>query len=67
MKTRVVTLLMGLFLCAGQALAQQKTITGRVTSEAGAPLSGVAVYVKETTARTTTNAQGTYSIAAVPR
>jgi TonB-linked SusC/RagA family outer membrane protein len=66
MKTRVVTLLMGLFLCAGQALAQQKTITGRVTSEAGAPLSGVAVYVKETTARTTTNAQGTYSIAAVP-
>ena len=56
--------LIGLFLFATQASAQQKTVTGKVTNEQGTALSGVAVLVKGTTNTTTTNVQGTYSIRA---
>src|SRR4030088_1414009 len=37
-------------------------ITGKVTGDAGAPLSGVSVSVKGTNRGTTTNAQGNFSI-----
>jgi TonB-linked SusC/RagA family outer membrane protein len=56
--------LIGLFLFATQASAQQKTVTGKVTNEQGTPLSGVAILVKGTTNTTTSNVQGTYSIRA---
>ena len=56
--------LFGMFLCSTQAFAQQKTITGKVTGDAGAPLSGVSVIVKGTTTGTQTTADGTYSIRA---
>ncbi len=56
--------LLGLMLVAGPAFAQQRTITGKVTSEQGTPLAGVSVAVKGTIAATTTNNQGDYSIAA---
>src|SRR4051812_49841884 len=62
MKTRPLMVLVGLFLIAAQASAQQKTVTGKVTSEQGTALSGVAVIVKGTTTTTTTSLQGTYSI-----
>ena len=65
MKKRLM-LLMGMFLVATQAFAQQKTVTGKVTDETGAPLSGVSVLVKGTNIRSTTNDAGTYSIAAAP-
>jgi TonB-linked SusC/RagA family outer membrane protein len=51
-----------LLLIALQGLAQGITITGRVTSDAGDPLSGVSVTVKGTTTGTATNAEGNYSI-----
>ncbi|PYP08414.1 MAG: SusC/RagA family TonB-linked outer membrane protein, partial [Gemmatimonadetes bacterium] len=51
-------------LVAGPAFAQQRTITGRVTSEQGAPLAGVRVAIKGTTTATSTSNQGDYSIAA---
>ena len=38
--------MMGMFLLEAQALAQQKTITGKVTSEQGTPLAGVLVAIK---------------------
>src|SRR5213593_1318014 len=63
MKRSLLTLL-GLVLVAGPAFAQQRTITGKVTSEQGAPLSGVSVTVKGTSTATSTNNQGDYSIAA---
>src|SRR6266581_379894 len=63
MKRSLLTLL-GLVLVAGPAFAQQRTITGKVTSEQGTPLSGVSVTVKGTSAATSTNNQGDYSIAA---
>ena len=46
------------------ALAQQRTVTGKVTNEQGAPLAGVSVAVKGTQTATSTNTQGDYSIAA---
>lgn len=42
--------------------AAQKTVTGKVTGEDGAPLPGVTVVVKGTTTGTVTNADGNYSI-----
>src|SRR5436189_2494687 len=61
---RLLPTLLGLVLVAGQAFPQQRTITAKVTSEQGTPLSGVSVTVKGTTTTTSTNAQGDYSIAA---
>jgi len=63
MKRSLLTLL-GLVLLAGPAFAQQRTITGKVTSDQGTPLAGVSVTVKGTATTTSTNNQGDYSIAA---
>ena len=65
MKSRLM-LLLGLFLVATQAFAQQKTISGKVTDETGAPLGGVSVVVKGTNVRATTSDAGSYSIAVAP-
>ena len=64
MTKRVLTLVTGLLLVAGQAAAQQKTVTGKVTSETGSPVAEVQVVVKGTTIGTTTNAEGAYLIRA---
>jgi TonB-linked SusC/RagA family outer membrane protein len=64
MKKRVVMMLMATFLFAAQAFAQQKTVTGRVTSEIGAPLQGVSVVISGTSVGTLTNNDGNYSIRA---
>lgn len=55
---------LGIFLFAAQALAQQKTITGHVTSEQGSPLAGASVVVKGTRTGTVTNGEGRYTIRA---
>jgi len=62
MKKSVVMVLMGLSLFAARVDAQQKTITGKVTTEQGAPLPGVSVVIKGTTGGTQTNSEGTYSV-----
>src|SRR5882672_11413088 len=64
MKTSVVMVLMGVFLVAAPAFGQQKTVTGKVTSEQGAPLSGVLIAVKGTSTNASTNHAGDYSISA---
>lgn len=65
MKKRVaLAALMGIFLVAAPAHAQQKTITGRVTAEGGNPLPGAQVVVKGTRTGTTTNTQGSYTLRA---
>lgn len=64
MKNRLLMVLMGLFLCATQASAQQKTVTGKVTDDAGRPVYGASVVIKSTTTGTSTNSQGNYSIRA---
>ncbi|MBL0169204.1 MAG: SusC/RagA family TonB-linked outer membrane protein [Gemmatimonadaceae bacterium] len=62
MKKRILTVLMGTFLFATQAWAQEKTVTGRVTRDASVPLSGVSVVVKGAGRGTQTNTNGDYTI-----
>ncbi len=50
---------------AGNVLAQQKTVTGKVTDEEGLPLPGVSVVVQGTTSGTVTDPNGEYSISGV--
>lgn len=68
-KRRATTPLMAVFLvfsCAALAAAQQKTVTGRVTNEQGAPLSGVSIAIKGTQTGTLSNSEGNYSISVEP-
>lgn len=54
-----VVLLLGLVV---QALAQDRTVSGRVTAEDGSPLPGANVAIKGSTLGTTTDANGTYRL-----
>lgn len=63
MKTVLWTTLV-LVWSTAPALAQQRTITGKVTNEQGLPLASVAIAVKGTNISTASNNQGDYSIAA---
>jgi TonB-linked SusC/RagA family outer membrane protein len=62
MKRRVLAVLLGSVLLAAQAFAQQKTVTGRVTSETGLPLSGVQIGVRGANVGTLSGSDGGYSI-----
>ena len=61
---RILLALTGIFLTASTAIAQDRVITGKVTSEQGAPMAGVSVIIKGSMTGTQTNAEGTYSIRA---
>ncbi len=52
-------------MAAGSALAQQKTVTGKVTDEEGLALPGVSVVVQGTTTGTVTDSNGEYSVSGV--
>ena len=64
MKTRVLTVLMGLSFFSAEALAQQKTVRGKVTNEQGIPLPDVTVAVRGTSIGTQTNVEGNYVLRA---
>lgn len=49
-----------------EMVAQQKSVSGKVTDRNGQPLPGVTVVVKGTTQGTVTNADGNYNIANIP-
>lgn len=53
-----------LLTCALPALAQDKTIQGRITTEGGSPVGGASVTVKGTGIGTSTNLKGEFSITA---
>lgn len=55
-------LLLTLISFAGMQLYAQKTVTGTVTDQGGAPMPGVAVTVKASTVGTMTKDDGTYSL-----
>jgi TonB-linked SusC/RagA family outer membrane protein len=60
---RILQTAMLLLLTMSAALAQDRTVSGRVTaSEDGSPLPGVNVIVKGTTVGTSTDADGKYTI-----
>src|SRR5215217_2528451 len=68
MKKRLLMVFLGTFLLTAQVIAQQITITGKVTdSENGLPLPGVSVKMKGAPIGAQTNAAGVYSIKADPR
>src|SRR5947207_6485289 len=64
MKKVVSFLVTGFFLVAAQASAQQKTVSGKISGEQGTSLADVSVSVKGTSVRTTSDAEGNYSIRA---
>jgi TonB-linked SusC/RagA family outer membrane protein len=54
-------------LCALPALAQDRTVTGKVTSaDDGSTLPGVSIQLKGTSRGTTTNSDGNYSLTNIP-
>jgi TonB-linked SusC/RagA family outer membrane protein len=64
-----IKLLVAFFACflvaAGlPAFAQQNTVRGKVTNDAGSPINGASVVVKGTSTGTTTNPSGDFSISA---
>ena len=64
-KSALLALLASLFVVLPSiAAAQQKTVTGTVTSDQGSPISGVSVFIRGTRTGTSTNADGRYSITA---
>ncbi|WP_313191264.1 TonB-dependent receptor [Sphingobacterium sp.] len=64
MKQRLLSMLVLCVLLIGSSYAQNRQVTGKVTSAAdGAPISGVSVRVVGTSAATQTSGDGTYSIA----
>ncbi len=64
MMKRLFLFLTGITLLAAPARAQDQPITGKVTTEALTPMSGVQVVIKGTTTGVLTNGEGVYSIRA---
>lgn len=60
---RFLMLMLGMLLLSMQLLAQNRTITGRVTDANGAPIPNASVQVKGTTVGTITGSDGTFSLA----
>ena len=60
--TKKINVMLAFLLLTAQLIwAQNKTLTGKVTDNNGAPISGVSVMVKGTTAGTFTGQDGTFS------
>lgn len=60
---KLVSITLVLLMCTLQLVAQEKTVTGKVTDEKdGTPLAGVSVTVKGTSVGTTTGADGTFRL-----
>lgn len=65
MKRKLLMLFLGTLFLAGQAMAQEITVTGRVTSsDDGLGIPGVSIKLKGTTSGTQTDQKGAYSIKA---
>lgn len=63
MKKKLLLVFIGTFLLLAHAIAQQITVTGKVTSSDG-PIPGVSIKIKGGTTVTQTNGDGNYSIKA---
>lgn len=61
---KILVLLIGFMAFAIQSMAQDKVVTGKVTDDNGAPLSGVTIKIKGGKSLGATKADGTYSIKA---
>lgn len=59
---RILMLMLGVLLISTSLLAQNRTITGKITDATGAALPNVSVTVKGTSVGTTTNNDGQFSL-----
>lgn len=59
---RKLVFMLSLLLCSLQLIAQNRTVTGKVTDENGNPIPNASVLIKGTNIGTTTKADGTYSL-----
>jgi TonB-linked SusC/RagA family outer membrane protein len=59
---KVTALFFVMLLTASPVFGQDKKVTGRITSDAGEPLSGVSILVKGTTKGTTTDNNGNFTL-----
>ena len=59
---KVVMLIMAIVLSTSHLWAQQRTITGKVTDDKGAPIPSASIVVKGTNFGTTTASDGSFSI-----
>lgn len=59
----MLLLLLAVVLCIAQLQAQTRVITGKVTDDTGSPVPNASVIIKGTNTGTTTQSDGTYSIA----
>ena len=66
MRNLKLLLLSGLLLAVQLTWAQKKTVTGKVTDPAGAPLYGISIIEKGTKNGTSTSTDGTFSISVNP-
>lgn len=63
MKKRLLYLLAGLLLCYGHAMAQSRSVTGKVAdATSNQPLAGVSITIPGTTAGTTTDSAGQFQL-----
>lgn len=63
---KFLMLLVGVVCLYGQAIAQNRTITGKVSGTDGSPIPNVSVLIKGTNSGTTTDAEGTFKITVPP-
>jgi len=59
---RLLLIMLGMLLISGQLLAQNRTVTGKVTDDSGNPIPNASVQVKGTQIGTTTANNGTFSL-----
>ena len=59
---RVLSIMLGMLLLCTQLLAQNRTITGKVTDEAGNPIPNASVQIRGLKGGTATAADGTFTI-----
>lgn len=64
MRKKLFWSLLASCLFFGTAMAQNPTVTGRVTDEKGDPIAGASIQVKGTRTGATANADGTFSLKA---
>src|SRR5215213_4924042 len=64
---RKLLLLSFMLMLAGlMSLAQQRTVTGKVTDDKGSPVPGASVVIKSTRTGTVTKDDGTFSLTVPP-
>jgi TonB-linked SusC/RagA family outer membrane protein len=59
---KTLTFIVSMLLLTGSLLAQNRTVTGKVTDNKGNPISNATILIKGTTTGTSTNEQGNFSL-----